>query len=97
MSRGAGLFWAALLAFVLVDVALLALPRVAALVGPARAATLFAYLLLAACALAAGWLATAVASALRERRRPRGADLVRGLVLLALLGGHVALLLRARG
>ena len=96
MSRAAGLFWAALLAFALVDLALLALPRLAVLLSPGGAAQALAYLILAAVALALAWLAAVVAAAVRERRAPRAPDLLRAALLVALLAGHAVLILRAR-
>jgi hypothetical protein len=96
VRRGGGLFWAALLGFVLVDLALLTLPRLAVLLSPARAAQVLAYLILGAAALALAWVAAAIAGAVAGRRFPGPAELLRMAVLVALLAGHTVLILRAR-
>lgn len=89
---GRGLFWAGLLAFAVVDLAMAAgLHRAAA-----AASQLLSYALLAAFALALAY-ATAVASlALGRRRRPPLGDALRGGLLLALTAVHLVLIARAR-
>ena len=89
---GRGLFWASLLAFAVVDAALLGGAHRLSHVAP----QLLAYALIAAFALALAH-ATAVASlALGRRRAPPLGDALRAGLLLALTAGHLALIARAR-
>ena len=89
--RGLGIFWAALLAFVLHAVAALA----GASLAPdlfARGAPLLSYVLLGAFALALGYVSGVVLGAVRTRTPPARGDVLRAFVLTSLVAGHLALL-----
>ncbi|GEJ58472.1 hypothetical protein [Anaeromyxobacter diazotrophicus] len=89
---GRGLFWAGLLAFALVDLALAAgLHRAAA-----AASQLLAYALIAAFALALAYATAVVSLAVGRRSRPPLGDALRGALLLALTAVHLILIARAR-
>jgi hypothetical protein len=91
--HGTGIFWAALLAFVLH--ALLALAGPALAPGLlARGAPLLSYALLGAFALSLGYVSGVVLGARRTGTPPVRGDVVRALVLGLLVVGHVALLVR---
>ncbi|HEX9288230.1 MAG TPA: hypothetical protein VF904_01805 [Anaeromyxobacteraceae bacterium] len=95
-QHGTAIFWSALLAFALADGASLARAQLAAMLPWASVAAVLAYVLLGGFALALGYVAGVTIPALRARQRPAAGDLVRVLALLALVAGHVALLVRAR-
>ncbi len=92
---GTGLFWAAVLAFALADVAFAASPWLAAVLSPKTAATGMAYVLLGAFALATAYVAGVVLAAVRARRAPPRRDTVRACVVVALVALHAALLVAA--
>jgi hypothetical protein len=89
--RGAGIFWAALLGFLLHAVAAVAGPSVAPGLL-ARGAPVLSYVLLGAFALALGYVSGVVLGAVRSRTAPPRGDLLRALLLAALVAGHAALL-----
>jgi hypothetical protein len=90
-SAGAGIFWAALLAFLLHALAALGGPALAPGLF-ARGAPLLSYLLLGALALSLGYVSGVVLGARRTRTAPARGDVVRAFVLTSLVAAHVALL-----
>jgi hypothetical protein len=85
--QGAGLFWAALLAFVAVD---------ASLATRAYAGPLLAWALLAAFALSLAYVTALVSVSIGRRRWPAAADVARAAILAGLTVGHLLLIARAR-
>jgi hypothetical protein len=92
-QRGAAIFWAALLGFVLHGVATLVGPNVApGLV--ARGAPFLSYVLLGAFALSMGYVSGVAMAAVRARAAPPLGDVLRALLLTGLVAAHLALLVR---
>jgi hypothetical protein len=91
-SAGRGLFWAGLLAFAVVDVALLGGVQRAV----ASAPQLLAYALIAAFAMALAYATAVVSVAVGRRKAPPLRDALRAGLLLALTAGHLALIARAK-
>jgi hypothetical protein len=89
--RGLGIFWASLLGFVLHALAAGAGPSVAPDLA-ARGAPVLSYVLLGAFALALGYVSGVVLGAVRSRIVPARGDLVRALLLTALVAVHAAVL-----
>jgi len=92
---GGGLFLAALLAFVLFDLASLLSPRLSPLVPALPLPAVLAYALLGAFALALAFLTGTVAAALRARRLPPAGELLRAGFTLLVVAVHLTLLVGA--
>jgi Na+-driven multidrug efflux pump len=89
---GRGLFWAGLLAFALVDLAMLGgLHR-----AVASAPQLLAYALIAAFALALAYTTAVASLAIGRRKVPPLGDALRAGLLLVLAAGHLALIARVK-
>ena len=92
---GTGIFWAAVLAFAVADLALAGTPYVARLVPVRGAAAVMAYVLLGAFALATAYASGVVIAAVRARSAPPRGDAVRACVVVALMAIHAVLLVTA--
>ena len=86
--EGTALFWASLLAFVVVDVELFT--------GPHLPPQVVGYALLAAFALALAFVAGVVLGAVRRRRWPSLSGLVPAALLLAVVAAHAVMVIAAK-
>lgn len=91
-SRGSAIFWGGVCAFAVVDLA----PQLGAVLPVERASVVLSYVLLAGFALSLAVVAAVALTSIRARRAPAAGDLVRALVALSLVVGHVVLIVAAK-